>query len=127
MGKYTTFGRQPAPKKRPWDVHPVWRGIGCLLLIIVPILGFAMAHFLIEINNAQGWLAVPREMSGPFTIPRVGYTISHFYADLLITAILLLLGFAAVMIIYSLMYRVMGPSRYSPMDAPPIRGSRKRR
>ncbi len=127
MGKFTTFSRRTPPKKRPWEVHPIWRGIGCLLFLMGPFISFAAAHYIVELDLAQGWLAVPREMSAAFTLPVVDYTINHALADVLVAILLLLLGFAAVMIIYSVMYSIMGPSRLGPMDAPPIRGGRRRR
>jgi hypothetical protein len=99
-------------------------------MIISPFIAFAGAHLLVDINMKQRWYPVPARMRGPFTIPVIDYKVTHFYADLLVAVLLLLLGFAIVMILYSLIYSMMGPSRYGPFDAPPTRrsqSSRKRR
>jgi hypothetical protein len=119
--------------ERPYEIHPVWRGIGCLIMIIGPFVAFAAAHILVELNMANKWLVVPRSMRNTVTIPEsLGLPIDpieHFYADLLVAGLLLLLGFAVIMVIYAIMYSVMGPKR-SPLDAPPIRhspGKRRRR
>jgi hypothetical protein len=113
--------RQVPPPQRPWDVHPIWRGIGCLMAVIGPLLAFSAAHYLVEINFERAWLPFPGEFLQPFTIPLVDYTLPHALASLLVGVVLLLLGFAVIMIVYSAIYAILGPSRYGPLDSPPIR------
>ena len=120
MGKYGKLSRQVPPPERPWSVHPIWRGIGCLMILIGPFVAFAAAHILLEMNLEQGWYPIPGEFAGPFTIKGIGYTVDHFFADLLIAGVFLLIGFAILMIIYSIIYSIMGPPRYGPLDAPPV-------
>jgi len=139
MGKYGRLTKQTPPPKRPWAIHPIWRGFGCILLVVGPFTAFIAAHLLVDMDLKQGWFRVPSEMTRPFTFPgtirflelsfRIGkdLTIPHFFADLMTTVLLLLLIFALVMIIYSIVYSFLGPRRYGPMDSPPIRLSRKKR
>ena len=122
MGKYQKLSRQAPPPPRPWAVHPIWRGIGCLMLIIGPIVAVAAAHILLDMNLEQAWFAVPREFAAPFTFSAVNYTVDHFFGDLLLAAVFLLIGFALIMIVYSIIYSIMGPPRYGPLDAPPVSG-----
>ena len=121
MGKYGKLSRQVPPPQRPWEIHPIWRGIGCLMILIGPFVAFATAHIILDMNVDQGWFPIPGEFSAPLTLPGIGYTIDHFFADLIGTGVLLLIGFAVIMIIYSIIYSVMGPPRYGPLDAPPVR------
>lgn len=127
MGKYDKFSITSRQQARPWDVHPIWRGIGCLLFLIGPFIAFAGAHLLIDINIEQGWFPIPREMAAPFTIPQVNYTLQHFYASLLVTVLLLIAGFTVIMVIYGALYSILGPRRYGPLDSPPVRRVGKRR
>jgi hypothetical protein len=122
MGKYQKLSRQAPPPRRPWAVHPIWRGIGCLILLIGPIVALAAAHLILDMNQERAWVAVPPEFSTPFTLPGADYTITHFFGDLLVAVVILLIGFALVMIIYSIIYSILGPSRYGPLDAPPVSG-----
>jgi len=139
MAKYHKLSRQTPLPQRPWAVHPIWRGFGCLLLVVGPFIAFGFAHILVEIDIKQGWFQIPVEMRNTITIPGTinlfdlsltigkGGKITHFYADLIFTIVLLLLGFALIMIIYSIIYSLIGPRRYGPVDSPPIRRSQKRR
>ncbi|MEW6651253.1 MAG: hypothetical protein AB1453_13845, partial [Chloroflexota bacterium] len=42
-------------------VHPIWRGVGFLLMIITPVLGYFGALVLIEQNAKQNWFTIPPE------------------------------------------------------------------
>jgi hypothetical protein len=125
MGKYTIYSRRPPPKKRPWRVHPIWRGIGCLMLIIIPVLSYAGAVLLLQANMQRGWVPVPAEFMRNVHLPWIG-VINHMTATLIVTILLIFVGFGALMVLYALMYRLVGPSRLGPLDAPPQRSQRKR-
>jgi hypothetical protein len=121
MGKYSRLNQQASLKPRPWDVHPIWRGIGCLFFLIGPFIAFAAADLIVQLIIDNGWYPIPPELSRQLTVVPLGLTLRHFYGNLMVTAILLLLGFALIMVVYSVIYALMGPSRYGPLDAPPIR------
>ncbi len=52
----------------PWKIHPIWRGIGCLLAILIPALSLSLAAYLIA--NMQGGALVLE--TPPVTVPLVG-------------------------------------------------------
>jgi hypothetical protein len=125
MAKYTLYSRRPTPKKSPWKVHPVWRGIGCLMIVIIPVMSYAGAALLVDENMRQAWVPVPGEFMHNMRIPYIG-TIPHMIATLIVTFLLILIGFGVLMVVYTLMYRMMGASNLGPLDAPPERRQRKR-
>src|SRR5918996_4684 len=67
MGKYTTHSRQ-RPKPRNVGVHPVMRGIGCIMMVVVPILAYGIALLLIDYGTQHGW-PIPPNWLRPITIP----------------------------------------------------------
>lgn len=124
--KYTIYSRRPPIKKSPWKIHPVWRGIGCLMLIIIPVMSYAGAILLVQENFKRGWVPVPAEFVKTVTLPRIG-SFPHLYATLLTMLLLMFIGFGALMILYAIMYRFLGPSYLGPLDAPPERPPRRKR
>jgi hypothetical protein len=126
MTKYMRSTRQAMPKPRPWDVNPIWRGIGCFLFLIGPFVAYAVADLIVQMNLDNGWYSIPGEMLHSYTIPYLNFTTRHFFANLLATGLLLLLGFAVIMVVYSVIYALVGPSRYGPMDARPIHRKMRR-
>lgn len=127
MSKYARLARQAPPPPRPWKVHPIWRGIGCMLLLVGPVLAYIGANLLVEANRQQKWLPAPAELMRPIRLPLLNLTIDHLVANLLVTGILLLIGFGLITIIYTIFYSLLGPPRYGPLDSPPVRLPHRRR
>jgi hypothetical protein len=125
MGKYGKIGRQVTSQDRPWKVHPIWMGIGCLLLILIPIISYAGAALLVQANIEARWIAVSADLMRTITIPVLGLKIPHLLANLLAAFVLALIGFGVLMIIYAIIYSIIGPEKYSPLDSPPVRRSPK--
>ena len=96
--------------------HPVWRGIGWFLLILLPVLSFAGAKLLVQANVRQRWVQIPTEMAGSFSVPIVGRV---SFADLAVAVGLIIVGFAVLTVAYAILYRIFGISRHGPLDSPP--------
>jgi len=127
MAKYRKYDRGPGVRKAPWEIHPIWRGIGCLLMIIIPIIAYAGAALLVKANFSQHWVPVPADLAQTVYLPIIG-GVPNLYALLIVTAVLALFGYGLMTIIFSIFYGMVGPPRYGPLDAPPVRqGPRRRR
>ena len=125
MGRYTT--RERVREERPWTIHPIWRGIGIIWLILVPVLSYVLAKIFNQMNIQYGLLPVTPELSrqivfAPYVFPS-GVTFDpmtivnlfpwgpHYYIELLFWAAFAFLGFGIMSIVYSFLYRTFGPPR----------------
>jgi hypothetical protein len=113
-------------KPRPWRVHPIWRGIGCILIILIPFMSYLGAILLVRANQANHWVKIPAELMKTIKLPFVG-SAPHLFATLAGTLVLMAVGFGVLMILYAALYRVSGPSMHSPLDAPPERYIRRKK
>ena len=125
MGKYTKY--QVSREEPAWDIHPIWRGIGCILLLLIPIMSYAGAVALIDSGTLTQYAKMPEEMMRTVLIPGANLNVPHLFANLLVTAILAVIGFGVMTILYAIVWRVFGPPRYGPLDSPPVRGRPRRR
>lgn len=137
MGKYTTYNKQP-PKPRNLGVHPVMRGIGCIMIVVVPILAYGAAVLLVDYGVSQGW-PIPPNWLGRITIhplllqlrglePVWNFLLrqNDLVANVIFAiAITIVIG-GLMSVIYGYLYSIFGPPRYGPQDAPPIRIKVKR-
>jgi hypothetical protein len=118
-------------QQRPWKVHPVWRGIGCALLLLIPIMSWFGTSIFLQTNQT---IVLPRELTNIVTIPfthiteidRIILQINHYFSDtgfvfgqIFFTVILSFIGFGVLAFLYAIMYRMAGPPRYGPFDVPP--------
>jgi len=121
--------REAKPKST--EPHPIWRGIGCFIIIVVPVLSFAAADLSLPFFLNRG--LVPKELLvTPATpdwmwtlIPGLAPIFQFLFGRYAIGAILILTVLFIIIlggifsVLYSFMYRTVAPSRYGPMDAPP--------
>ncbi len=125
MGKYRQEVVEP-----PYKVHPIWRGIGCIMMIIIPIMSWLIADQVVQYGNNAGWPLMDA-LRGSITFPTIFYQIPYIlnvaysisnYPNLeaqLVFFLTVLIIFSGVMsVVYAMIYRVVGPPRYSPLDAP---------
>ncbi len=125
MGRYDRYTKKEE-EKEPSGINPVWRGIGCIMIILMPIMAYAGAIELVEANYINGWVPMPAEFATAVAIPYIG-TIQNLYANLVVGVVLLVIGYGILTILYSILYSVMGPPKYGPTDAPPPRLTNARR
>jgi hypothetical protein len=135
MGKYESLGRRKEVKKSQ-DIHPIWRGIGCFAMIMIPLISYAVATIFINIVIAQGWpfpyqlLGTPKFPDWAWTIPQITAIarplakVSNLYGILFMTVIFMIALSGIASMGYAFVYRFIGPSRYGPMDVPPPKGSK---
>lgn len=119
MGKFSEYERS-ALKTKPWKIHPVWRGIGCIMMVLIPLMSYFGGIELLKANARNGWFIVPVEFTGPPAYP-------YLYAKLTVCVLLMVFSFGALVILYMLVARLSGMSRYGPLDVKPVRPSKKKR
>ena len=122
--RYTKYS--PAPPKKNVGLHPVWRGIGCTFFVLIPVISYFLADVAVEAGWINRIFPLPRSMTGTVFVPGVG-PFEHLYGNLVIAVAFMAVLFGAMTIVYSAVYRWIGPPKYGPLDSPPIRGKRKPR
>ena len=101
---YQNYQRQDTPPPSP---HPVWRGIGCALMVIIPIFSFVLSQELLPTLLAASGSRLPPELASVIDIPprnwgltdKVFFSIENGGAVLGMTALVSLLLFAVLAIV----------------------------
>jgi hypothetical protein len=129
MEKYAKYHRKARVKR---ELNPVWRGIGCILIIVVPLLTFGM--MLISVPSVLATGKIPYQLLGRVHFPdwvfklRITATIASFinsfdnlWVYIITFFVILLILTSVASLLYSLIYKLVGPARYTEMDAPPAK------
>jgi len=136
MTKYNSASRQRV-KKKP-EIHPLWRGAGCLIMIFMPLFSFFTARALIDYGLTHNWV-IPYQLLGNPRLPDYFYDVpilitifgpvtrwTNIYAILALAFLILLVVGGFFSFVYALIYRYAGPPRWGPTDVPPPRIKVKR-
>lgn len=132
MSKYSKYQR--IEEKRPTGLNPVWRGIGCLMAIVLPTVSYFSSLELVKVGLDKGW-PIPRGLLGFVEFPAWVWkyhvttnilnpiaSYPNFYAILVFTIVILILLSGIFSVLYAFIYRLVGPPQYSEVDAPPLKG-----
>ena len=121
MSKYDAY-RPEKPRRRTMQVHPIWRGIGFVFMIVTPIVAFFATQLILEQNVEKRWFTIPRDLIASGSDP-------YLYVKILGTIAIVFVSYAIFMLITFVVYWILGPSRLGPMDTPQrsFRGKQYRR
>ena len=130
MGKYRSSSRQ---RQKPIDSgpHVIWRGLGCLMMVIIPVISYAAAYEIVNYGLANSW-TIPYQLLGTPQLPEIIRKsnalwslfrpitgIQNFYAYIAFGTLIMVLISGTISVIYAVVYRILGPSRWGPLDMPP--------
>lgn len=138
MGKHSSYQRHQARIQRG-QVHPVMRGIGCILMAIVPLISYGSAVLLVNYGVGKGWPIPPNWLGTP-TFPSLLWSLAglrvplgylqaqtNLMANLFFAVAIAVLIFGILSTVYGYMFKLLGPPQYGPTDAPPVRGVKLKR
>jgi len=138
MGKHSTMASRKPLKEIDRSPHAVWRGIGCLMIILIPVLSVALGYETINYGIEKKWV-IPYQLLGTPRLPDIFYDvpiliqlsfpvrrIENFYGYAMAAVAYMIVVGGFISVVYALVYRVMGPPRYGPFDAPPPKIKTKR-
>lgn len=93
--------------------HPIWRGIGCILSVFVPVMSYFVASGLVDDRGKIAWLIIPQDL----IFPR--FNDAYLVVKILYAGILVLIIAIVLAVITFVITRFFGPSKFGPRDVPP--------
>jgi hypothetical protein len=115
MGKYDTYSRQKSTHDQKPKINPIWRGIGFLMMVLIPIGSFLLSEAVLKQNATQGWFPIPTDLLTNI------FSDSMIFVKLFLTVVIAVLIYAAFTLLRFLGNVMFGPPRYGPLDSPPIK------
>ncbi len=117
MGKHrlNSSSRPMESSQNNRPAHAIWRGVGFGMMILIPVMSYALARLFLDENMTKGWIVFPKNMYIQ-TPP-----LPNDLLILIIIMIVLMLVMYAFFTLFSLIiFRFFAPPRYGPLDVPPI-------
>lgn len=120
--KYAQHERERAARKR---VNPIWRGVGCLVLVVLALAGYSFANWFLVANFQNGWVFIPNEALNPSFVPAMlfPYLGGGGMVKFVTAGLFMILGYG----ILSVSYAILFPIKPGETDVPPVRRGRARK
>jgi len=128
MPKHGGFQRESSREEREarTRIHPIWRGVGFALMVLIPILSYAGTEVILQQNAKANWFPMPYDL-----VARPGNFLFNgdpwLYLKIIITVTLMLVLYAIFTLFTFIINSAFAPSRYGPYDVPPIKGKVRKR
>jgi len=107
--------------------HAIWRGIGVIMIVLVPILSFVIADELIRyLGNKFPEFTLPLEMQGVVDIPIYG-EVKDFFGVLAFAVIITIAIFALFSIVNAFVYRTTREQNLRVFESQPEKFKKKRK
>jgi hypothetical protein len=103
------------------------------MLVVVPAISIALSVVVLQVIQANKW-PFPYQLLGYPRFPDFLYStkglsqlfgaidnIQNLYAYIAISLIIMVIMGGVLSFAYALIYRFVGPSKYGPTDAPPVK------
>jgi hypothetical protein len=132
MGRYEKYEKRKFVANKTNAPHPIWQGIGCLIIVILPVISYALADVTVQAGIKAHWSLLPYQLIGTPRFPDFVWKfwqltaiagpltrINNLYANLVLTGIYIIVLGGLSSLGYAIIYRFLGPPRYGPLDIPP--------
>ena len=114
MAKFNARQSGPMrPSRLNRGIHPIWRGVGFALMILAPIVAWFSAELLLLENFRTGLVPIPQNLIIQWQDP-------YILVRLIVTAFITLVLYLIFTMVFFIIERIFGPSRYGPLDVPPV-------
>lgn len=125
MGRDTyRYRALDAERAKRGQIDPVWRGIGCLLLVTLAVAGFGLGVWFVKANLENHWIYIPRNFYFPAIHPAVDrYLANGMVIKLVFMFFMVMFGLGIISVVYALMF----PIQPGEFDAPPPKKTRLRK
>jgi hypothetical protein len=121
MGRETYRYRQlDTEREKRQRMNPLWRGAGCLLMVVFALGGYAFSGWFLTANAQNGWIYLPPQAMQPAFLP--SWLPYGVLPRSVIGFLFLLLGFGLVSFVYAIMF----PIKPGEADVPTPKRKRKR-
>jgi hypothetical protein len=121
-GNYSPDSRTSS-KNKGTRVHPVWRGVGFAMMILIPIMAYASMKVLMEQNDIHGWIPLTNDMlAKPGELLYMLIPDPLLYVKLVLFLLCVFVFFTLFTLISFIINAMFGVSRKDdPFYVPPVR------
>lgn len=123
MTRYTT---NKSVKERDEEPHPVWRGIGLLMIIGIPVLSYAIATQLMMYFAENEIRLTGQLLAPPIEVPLLG-TIYNWPAVAVFTFVFTLILFGVFAVVNAVVYGSSSNQTLRSFESPPKQFKKKRK
>jgi len=121
MGRDTyRYRKLDQEREKRKQLDPIWRGVGCIVIVGFAGLGYLFADWFIRANAINQWIYIPQAVFYPEFAPFLG---GGRLPKLVIGFLFMLLSYGILSMVYAMAF----PVKPGEFDAPPPKKLKKKK
>jgi hypothetical protein len=121
MGRDTWRHRmQDKEREKKKEINPIWRGIGCVLIVVLTGGGYLFADWFLHQNEVNDWFALPQTLIDISFLP---WLPSGLILKLAVAMVFFIISFGLINLVYAILFPIQ-PGKY---DSPPLKPPPRRK
>lgn len=128
--KYREYSSSNKPSMRDLRrIHPIWRGVGFSMIVLIPIISYAGTMVLLQQNDIHGWFPLPTDiLAQPGELLYNLIPDPLLYIKMMLIVALMFLFYLIFLLVSSMMNSMFGfNARTDPFYVPPVRRAPRHR
>ena len=109
------FRQMDEAREKKKQLNPMWRGIGCFMIIMLGLGGYLFSQWFLTQNAVNNWVFLPVEIIRPAFLPT--FVPPGALVSVVVAFLFMILTYGVI----SLVYAVAFPHQLGETDAPPMR------
>jgi hypothetical protein len=115
------FRMQEEERLKRKRMNPIWRGVGCFLMVMLTLAGYLFSNWFLVQNAVNNWIFLPAEIIRPSFLP--AWIPPGAMVSAIVAFLFLIFSYGLV----STFYAIVFPAKLGETDSPPLRRSGPRR
>lgn len=105
MGRDTySFRDSQKARERSKELNPVWRGVGCLLILVMAAGGYWFAEWFLAANAENSWILIPSQVITTPFLP--AWVPNGLMVKLIVGFLFMLFGFGLLSFVYAILFPI---------------------
>lgn len=107
-----------AEREKKKRMNPAWRGVGCLLMVILGVAGYLFSNWFLVQNYVNGWVYLPPAVLRPAFAPTLP---AGALVSLAVGIVFMIFAYLALSVVYAIAF----PIKPGEHDLPPLKRGRR--
>ena len=100
------FAQRDRERQQRKEMNPLWRGVGCILIAVMGLAGYAFSGWFLSQNAVNGWIYLPPQVFNPRVPSFLGFLGNGNFLRFVVALLFVLTAYGILNFVYALAFPI---------------------